>query len=1164
MGVVHRASHVDTGEPVAVKVLLEEEVRKQEKRRDFRREIQVLAKLNHPSIASVVDYGPVGVEAAESGPDPFALGAPWFAMEYVDGSALHHAISSWNWRTLKSILLSVLDALAHAHARSFVHRDLKPSNILLERASDASKFRVKLVDFGVARRIVGDTATRGMPERVLGTPSYMAPEQIRGNWRDQGPWTDLYALGCLAWRLACGASPVDAEDTQEMLEAQLREKPPEFEPRFPVPAGFEGWIRDLLRKEVDSRLGRCADAAWQLMRLEIPDDGAAEAIREGAEPSTSTAKVQPTLASIAESLPSTGNAAPDKTAETAAAGPGGGSSGEERTAPLPTISEGQPPVMPDWKRRGTSGTAVVPKAGLGLFGLREAPFMGRRHERDELWEELRRVRSEGAPELITIGGLAGTGKSRLVHWFARRADETGTATVFRAKHVPSPGSNEGLRGMFRRNYRTADLSRPEVFERLLEKLPSRGPSDDMRLVDARGLTEFLRPTDESDEEEGPSYRFAGPGQRYALLARVLERHAAERPLVVHLDDLHWGRETVAFLEEVFGRGPEIGPVLFVGTIRSDVVADEPELRERLEELRGRAEADRLELGPMDPDAHRALVDRLLHLAPEVAERVTERTEGHPLFAIQLLRHWIQSEKLEAAPEGFRIPEGSAPELPSDIHQLWRGRIDRLVDSYPEEQRAEVLEVVESAAALGREIVQSEWEELLERIAFDAGRELVESLVERGLARRTAEGWSFAHGMLVDSLEHRSRTAGRWARHNRRCARVLGRQLGDRPGPRERMAEHWIDAGEPERALEPLLEESRMYSRRSDDEERSRVLGRRAQLLAELDVSREDRAWLEQRVESADLSVTRGNSEAAREALVEIWESCDDEPDKLRARIALIRSESEVDYGNLAVSKEWARRALALSRRAGDVGLQSEVLRRLSNLEYYAGNLEAAGQYAREAHRTAERADDRYGAVDALLQRAWVLASRGSSASNRLFERARQEAEEAGYVGLEARLLNVLGESARFDGRLDEARKDYLEFLRKSRELGRPRGRVNAHLNLALVDIGSGAFERAAEHLQTAEALLRDLGLGESLWTLRELIHLAVAAGRGDDEEFRARWSPLEDDWSDSATLQRDHAWILEVVGERAEEQGWDERAGRARVMAERFRSRLEGEGEEGE
>ncbi|MFB6376061.1 MAG: protein kinase, partial [Bradymonadaceae bacterium] len=525
--VVYHARHVRTAEPIAIKVLLAESAREPRRRREFRREVQALAKIHHPSIAAVLDYGTIDNEVAAEGPSPMIQGAPWFAMEYIDGTPMRTASAGWQWPEIRSFLLQTLDALAHAHARSIVHRDLKPANILITDDEPANEPTIKLFDFGIAQLVDTESFDQKTPsKRVTGTPKYMAPEQIVGTLRDQGPWTDLYALGCLTWRLVCGNAPFDGTDTEDILEQQVERLAPDFAPQFPVHDRLEEWLRGLLRKDTDARTRRAADAAWELAQLGAPSrPGSPAADSTGEIPTIDPAHVQPTLSGIDETrkdvAPETERQTPldDDTVDHAV--PDGTDDRTPREEPFETAV---PPVLPDWRREDEGRTAaVVPGAGLRLFSLREVPIVGRQEERDRLWHQLSRVRDDQRPRLVVLEGEVGAGKSRLAQWLCRRVHETGAAREVHTAHSRSAGPDEGLRTLFSRLFRTSGLSRGEVFERLVERLPATGTDDEMRLVDARALTELLRPTGEDDTTiEGPPYRFTSPGQKYALVRRLAE------------------------------------------------------------------------------------------------------------------------------------------------------------------------------------------------------------------------------------------------------------------------------------------------------------------------------------------------------------------------------------------------------------------------------------------------------------------------------------------------------------------------------------------------------------------------------------------------------------------------------------------------------------------
>ncbi|MCP4806820.1 MAG: serine/threonine protein kinase [Proteobacteria bacterium] len=193
VGEVWLASHVDGSPedpPVAIKVLTDHAARDPEYVRAFKREVELASRLDHPHILLVHDFGEIPSEAEQRSHGGLKAGSPWLAMELAEGGHVGERIGALSWRELRWILQCVLDALAHAHARGVVHRDIKPENVLLGETG------VKVSDFGLAH------AGGHVLHHHAGTPHYMAPEQIEGRWRDWGPWTDLYAVGCLGWTLA--------------------------------------------------------------------------------------------------------------------------------------------------------------------------------------------------------------------------------------------------------------------------------------------------------------------------------------------------------------------------------------------------------------------------------------------------------------------------------------------------------------------------------------------------------------------------------------------------------------------------------------------------------------------------------------------------------------------------------------------------------------------------------------------------------------------------------------------------------------------------------------------------------------------------------------------------------------------------------------------------
>lgn len=243
--VVWRATHDAGGAEAAVKVLAGRYAAHPAVRSAFAHEIRALARLDHPAIATVFDLGNVDRAAAEASKGALPQGAPWLALELASGGSL---ADDWNhptsWEELETLLHALLGALAHAHARGVLHRDLKPPNLLVRTAQDGRQGPM-IADFGIAAAL-GAAPPRGL-ERA-GTPKYCPPEQLDGDWRSFGPWTDLYALGATAWRLVSGGG----------------ERRGALAPRFDVPQELEPWLRRMLAPDPLRRF-RCAAEARQAL-----------------------------------------------------------------------------------------------------------------------------------------------------------------------------------------------------------------------------------------------------------------------------------------------------------------------------------------------------------------------------------------------------------------------------------------------------------------------------------------------------------------------------------------------------------------------------------------------------------------------------------------------------------------------------------------------------------------------------------------------------------------------------------------------------------------------------------------------------------------------------------------------------------------------------------
>lgn len=259
VGDVYDAHRVGDDLTVALKLLHAGAATRPMARAIFHDEVRAVAALDHPGIVRILDVGELDADEAESlGRIP---GAPWFAMERLRGPP--PAVPATDASEVASVVREVLDALAHLHARGVLHRDIKPSN--LRRAHDDGPLR--LIDFGLA------SLTADGPARRAFTAVWAAPEQTAdGADRDEGPWTDLYAVGALAYAMTTGAPPWPR--AREALAAhRARERAPQPKLLFPMPPRFVAWLHRMLAPTARDRFQTAADARAafeQLASVAIP------------------------------------------------------------------------------------------------------------------------------------------------------------------------------------------------------------------------------------------------------------------------------------------------------------------------------------------------------------------------------------------------------------------------------------------------------------------------------------------------------------------------------------------------------------------------------------------------------------------------------------------------------------------------------------------------------------------------------------------------------------------------------------------------------------------------------------------------------------------------------------------------------------------------------
>ncbi|HEX8096665.1 MAG TPA: serine/threonine-protein kinase, partial [Pyrinomonadaceae bacterium] len=250
MGVVYLARQVELNRRVALKMLTGRYGPEELKR--FLEEAETAAGLNHTNIAHIYEVGE-------------HEGAPFFSMEYVEGGSLADRLRKDlpEPREAAELLMNVARALHFAHQNGVVHRDMKPANILLDPHGVP-----KVADFGVAKRLKGDTnLTR--TGAVIGTPTYMAPEQAKGNSRHVGPPADVYSLGAILYEMLTGRPPFLPEDSEAAVTVRVLTEDPVSPAwhRPDIPRDLETVCMKCLEKDPRKRYASAGALAEDLRRF---------------------------------------------------------------------------------------------------------------------------------------------------------------------------------------------------------------------------------------------------------------------------------------------------------------------------------------------------------------------------------------------------------------------------------------------------------------------------------------------------------------------------------------------------------------------------------------------------------------------------------------------------------------------------------------------------------------------------------------------------------------------------------------------------------------------------------------------------------------------------------------------------------------------------------
>jgi serine/threonine-protein kinase len=484
MGRVYRALYRALDQEVAVKLIHPHLLGSEEGAQRLMVEARIAARLNHPNIVTFHNFGRT---SALEGSQLLIV------MELLRGPSLASVLRA-QWplplERVVDVLGQVLGALGEAHAAGVVHRDVKPANIVLE-ADSAGRDHVKLVDFGIAKLETGRRVTRA--GEVIGTPSYMSPEQAAGE--DAGPSADLYAVGVMLFQMLTGTMPFSGPTARAVLRKQLsaeRPDPREVAPEQDIPPA----LAEVCRRAIDRSPARRYATAQEL----------GCALRAAAGGEAGSPRRAPSLRAPAP--------APQPAAE-----------------PPP---EQRDTVRPSSRRRGAHavGPTDTPTVKTTLFQPARAPLppidrsmrlVGRAASIE--WA-LERLTGPEAPVGVALSGRAGVGKTRLIGEIAEAAADWGAVVLHHAAE-PSPYdevSGAGLAAIVSRLV-GAPASDPLLAEG--RAVPG-GP-------EALGLRAIFG--DAPDPSAAPAEVRAAVAAALAWAARGAAAAVAPRPLLLAIDDL---------------------------------------------------------------------------------------------------------------------------------------------------------------------------------------------------------------------------------------------------------------------------------------------------------------------------------------------------------------------------------------------------------------------------------------------------------------------------------------------------------------------------------------------------------------------------------------------------------------------------------------------------
>jgi oligopeptide transport system substrate-binding protein len=760
-GVVYRAHQESVGRDVAIKVVLPEIARDPLFVQRFEQEARLAAQLEHPNIVPLYDYWQDDKRA-------------YLVMRWLRGGSLKDALSAGPYGLTAAVRLvdQVAGALETAHQNGVVHRDLKPSNILLDEAGNGY-----LSDFGIAKHLLGTTV--GTPTgAIIGSPAYMSPEQITAG--EVTPRSDLYSLAIVIYEILTAETPFGDIEPAAMLYRQVHEPIPlvtQHDPSLPA--------------EIDTVLQRAT----------------------AKNPTKRYATVSELFIAVEDALVP-GNLRPK---------PGiSGQTSDQRPAPtLPHFLQGEQTEP----RRST--------------------FVAREQQLGQLEKQLEHA-LEGRGRVAMVTGEAGSGKSALMGAFTNIAQQNhpdllvawGNCDAFSGAgdpYLPFRDVMGMLTGDVESSLRMGTVTQQQALN-LWEAMPLTinllvdSGSDLLNLlVSASSMLTRAESTGQMDTNQLKQLQWIsnrdmpGPGDReqehlFESVTGVLRALAAERPLLLVLDDLQWADQASISLLFHLGRRLTDSRILILGGYRSSEVTlgqngQKNSLARVLNEFKRIFGDTTIDLDNTDPAEDRALVDALIDFEPnrlgsDVHDALYKHTGGQALFTVELLRELKDRGDLVQDDDGFWH---LARTLDWDVLPA---RVEGVIEEQVSRLEPEVRELLSVASVSGDDFsaqmvasVQNMSERQAVRLLshqVGGGHGLVDALGEQRLGRQQLWCFRFKHSLFQHFLYDQINPFERRMIHGD-VAEALEKLYADQTGKiTVQLARHYYESGNDEKAVGYLL------------------------------------------------------------------------------------------------------------------------------------------------------------------------------------------------------------------------------------------------------------------------------------------------------------------------------------------------------------------------